>query len=67
MDGQGHFRHPVAVWGPQADGEADTPFVSSEDSSPATGFESNLFLLHIPAAKSCPHTSQKRTLGVKIL
>lgn len=67
IDGQGHFRPPVAVWGPQADGEADTPFVSSEDSSPATGFESNLFLSHIPAAKSCPHTSQKRTLGVKIL
>lgn len=49
------------------DGEAEAPFVSSEDSSPAAGSESNFYLPHIPAAMSCPHTSQKKTLGVKIL
>lgn len=26
MYGQGHFRPPVAVWGPQADGKADNAF-----------------------------------------
>lgn len=67
MHGQSQFRSPRAVWGPQVDGEADGPFVSSEDSSPATDFESNFYLPHIPATKSCPHASQKKSLGVKIL
>lgn len=67
MHGQGQFRPPIAVWGPQVDDEADGPFLSSEDSSPATGFESNFCLSYIPTAKSCPHTSQTRTLAVKIL
>lgn len=60
MHGQSQFRSPRAVWGPQVDGEADGPFVSSEDSSPATGFESNFYLPHIPATKSPAHTPAKR-------
>lgn len=42
------------------DGEAEAPFVSSEDSSPAAGSESNFYLPHIPAAMCPVHTPAKR-------
>lgn len=43
----------------RADRKADEPFPYPEDSSPATGSESNFSSQSIPAAKSHARTSQK--------
>lgn len=45
---------------PPADRKADEPFPYPEDSSPATGSESNFSSQNIPAAKSHSQTSQKK-------